>query len=66
MKPRKVKDLLRAKQAEHRPDRNDDYGRLPTSKEEQIREAYEEDIHGRPRKHSTLPPLVRKFRIRNL
>ena len=65
MKPRRVKDLLRAKQEKHRPD-NDDYGRPVGSKDEQIREIYEEDVHGRPRKHPTLPPLVRKFRIRNL
>ena len=66
MKPRRVKDLLRARQDEHRPETNDDYGRPPATKDEQIREVYEEDIHGRPRKHPVLPPLVRKFRIRNL
>lgn len=66
MKPRRVKDLLRTKQDERRPDDSDDYGRPGASKEEQIREIYEEDVHGRPRKHPTLPPLVRKFHIRNL
>ena len=66
MKARRVKDLLRAKQAQDRPDFDDDYGRRGANKDEDIREIYEEDIRGRPRKRSNLPPLVRKFYIRNL
>lgn len=61
---RRVKDILRARQK--RKEYDPDYGESPMSKDEQIQKLWKEEVRGRPSKKKSLPPLVRKFRLRKV